>query len=130
MIRRSRRSSTLASLMLSQTLVPISICERNNSDVTWAPQRSSHSVMRLCGGSTTRLRVSLSTSRYSSSMPIVNGGLPLLIDFLLLPPVWSGGLRLASQPDSLCGKVENPVQYLCDLIDATVVIDQVLTDFY
>src|SRR5210317_2442950 len=126
MIRRSRRSSTSASLIFSQTLVPISICERNNSDVTWDPQRFSHSVMRLWGGSTTRLRVSLSTSRYSSSMPIVNGGPPLLIDFLLLPPVSSGGFRLTSQPDSLRDKIEYPVQYLRNHVDTMVIIDQIL----
>ena len=130
MIRRSRRNSTSASLTFSQTLVPISICERNSSDVTCAPQRSSHSAIRLSDGSTTRLRVSLSTSRYSSSIPIVNGGPLLFIALPLLPPFSSGGPRLTVQSDSFSDQVEDPVQCFCDLVDTMIIVDEVLTNFY
>ena len=63
-------------------------------------------------------------------MPIVNGGPPLLIDFTLLPPASSGGPRLTSQPDSLHDQLEDPVQGLCHFVDTTIVVDQVLSDFY
>ena len=129
-IRRRRRSSTSASLMFLQTLVPISIWERSSSDVTCAPQRSSHSAMRLSGGSTTRLRVSLSTSKYSSSMPIVNGGMLSAIESMLLLPAHSGGPRLVLQTDAVRDQLENLVQNGRNLIDAAVIVDQVLADFY
>src|SRR5438309_9782429 len=71
---RNRRNSVRASSSVAQTLVPISICERKNSGLTWAPSSASNSVSIAAGGSPTTSRVARSTRKYSSSMPRVNSG--------------------------------------------------------
>src|SRR5690606_612320 len=57
-----------------------SICERRNSGVTiWPGSRASHSLKISSGGSMASSRVLRSTSRYSSSIPMVNVGSRMLI---------------------------------------------------
>ena len=66
---RSSRSSVRASPIVVQTPVPISTWLRRNSCVTRPPSRSLQRAMKS-GGWFANDRVSGSTSRYSSSMPI------------------------------------------------------------
>src|SRR6056297_190130 len=84
-----RPSSWRTSAMLSQTLVPTSICERRNSGLTW-PRASiscSQSSIIDSGMSVTRSRVLRSTSRYSSSTPIVKLGSLAFIPWLPKFPI-------------------------------------------
>jgi hypothetical protein len=71
---RSAAISRSTSATLWHTLVPTSIWDWRNSGATRPPRRFSHSAKSSGGATWMRSRVSGSTIRYSSSIPIVKGG--------------------------------------------------------
>ena len=73
-VRRSSRISARASATVAQTLVPTSTWLCRNSCVTRPPSRSLQRAMNSGGCRLASDRVSGSTSRYSSSIPIENPG--------------------------------------------------------
>ena len=73
-VRLSQARLSRASATVSQTRVATSIWDFRNSGLTSSLKRASHSSNMVSGGSMASPLVSGSTSRYSSSMPMVKEG--------------------------------------------------------